>query len=318
MAELPELKSPVVAAIEAGWDSLPPDEERGYLGGSVIGQECERRLFYDFRWANPPEVFPARMLRLFQTGHVEEARIVEDLRRAGIKVRDVDPETGEQWLVTCANGHAGGHADGRVSGVPSAEATEHLLECKSHNDKSFKALKKDGVEKSKPVHYAQMQFYMHGLGLTRALYVAVNKNDDEIYAERVRYDAAFALRLVAKAERITTAHQAPPKLHDDPDAKMAWTCRSCPALAICHEGAFARRNCRTCLHSTPVEGGAWHCARYGRQLTIEEQRAGCASHLYLPDLVPGEQTDADPENETVTYTMPDGSAWIDGMQEAVS
>ena len=53
---------------------------------------------------------------------------------------------------------------------------------------------------------------MHHRGLTRALYVAVNKNDDELYAERVKYDAARALSLVAKAERIVAAHAAPAKL----------------------------------------------------------------------------------------------------------
>jgi hypothetical protein len=35
-------------------------------------------------------------------------------------------------------------------------------------------------------------------------------------------------------------------------------------------------------------------------------------HLFLPALVPGEQIDADPEAETVTYRLSDGTTWIDG------
>jgi len=170
MAEIPEIKSPVVEAIEASYQAEIASEERTYLGASILGDECERKLWYGFRWAFAPERFSGRMLRLFQTGHREEARIIEDLRRIpGAEVRDLDFETGAQWMVTFAGGHAGGHADGRMTGVPDAEAAEHLVEIKTHNDRSFKSLKKDGVEKAKPVHYAQMQIYMHGLGLTRAL-----------------------------------------------------------------------------------------------------------------------------------------------------
>lgn len=315
MAELPELKSPVVTAIEAAWAERN-DEQRTYLGASVLGGECERRLFYDFRWAHDPEKFDGRKRRLFAHGDVEERRIIEDLLAIGVIVSEVDPATGDQWAVRFANGHGGGHADGRLMGVPEAEKTEHLLEAKSHNDKSFKALKKDGVQKSKPVHYAQMQIYMHGLGLTRALYMATNKNDDEQYAERVKYDPAEAMRLMAKAERIVSAERAPPKLHDDPEAKMAWLCRSCPALGLCHQGEFARRNCRTCASASPVMDGKWRCERFGKELSIEEQKTGCAHHIYLPDLVPGEQIDARGDGyliASVTYKLLDGSVWIDGV-----
>lgn len=312
---MPELKSPIVEAIEAAWEARQ-DDQRTYLGASVLGNDCERQLWYDFRWAHPPKKFPGRMLRLFDTGHREEERIVADLRAIGVIVEDRDPSTGEQFAVVFADGHGGGHLDGECENVPGAEKTRHLLECKTHNDKSFKALKKDGVAKAKPTHYDQMQVYMHHRGLTRALYGAVNKNDDELYFERVKYDAARALSLVAKAERIVAAHTAPAKLHDDPDAKMAWQCRSCPALTVCHAGQPARRTCRTCLHATPAAGGAWTCGRFGRDLSADEQRVGCPSHLYLPSLVAGEQIDAETDDLSVTaviYATASGT-WCDGPE----
>ncbi len=313
MSELPEVKSPVVAAIEAAWAARNEDR-RTYLGASILGRECERQLFYDFRWAHAPERFEGRMLRLFATGQLEERRVIDDLLAIGAVVAEIDPATGDQWAVRFANGHGGGHADGRVTNVPGAEKTEHLLEVKSHNEKSFKALKKDGVEKSKPVHYAQMQVYMHGLGLTRALYVAVNKNDDELHAERIHYDGAAALKLIAKAERIVSAERAPTKLFDNPEEKMAWPCRYCPAIGVCHQGEFAERNCRTCLSSTPIDGGKWRCERHGKELTVEEQKAGCGSHRYLPSLVPGEQVMASGSGfdvTAVTYRLATGAEWSD-------
>ena len=46
-------------------------------------------------------------------------------------------------------------------------------------------------------------------------------------------------------------------------------------------------------------------------LARREQEAGCAAHLYIPDLVPGEQVDAG--EDWVSYRLPDGSAWRDGV-----
>lgn len=313
MATLPETQSQTAAAIEAAW--VPAQEVRDdrVLRGSAIGQECDRRLWYAFRWAHDPERHGGRQLRLFETGNIEEQRIVDDLRRIGCEVDDVDPATGHQFEVTFLGGHCTGHTDGLVRKVPEAPVTPHLLECKSHNDKSFKALKKDGVQKSKPMHYAQMQGYMHGRSLTRALYVAVNKNDDEIYTERLNYDPAYAGALIAKAERIITAARPPAKLHEDPAAKMAWACGYCPAKGVCHDGAFSRRTCRTCLHATPrLDGDArWTCERFGVDLDLETQAVGCPHHLFIPDLVPGEQVDADADAEVVVYQLRDGSEWRD-------
>jgi hypothetical protein len=312
----PELIPPTVAAIEAAVEAAARERrfEGSRISASSLGEECERRLWYAFRWVHDPEQFEGRILRLFDTGNVYEDRIVAWLRMAGMTVAAVDPETGEQFRVVFADRHASGRTDGEVIGVPEAPKTPHLLECKSHNDKSFAQLKKHGVEASKPVHYAQCQIYMHKRGLTRALYIGVNKNDDHLYVERIEYDPAEALRLEAKAERIVAADVPPRRLFDDPDERMAFKCRSCPALAVCHHRAFARRSCRTCIHSTPVDGGKWECALHG-ELSMETQAAGCPDHLYLPELVPGEQVDADEKAHTVTYTLDGGEAFVDGWRE---
>lgn len=309
---LEPVQSQTVAAIEAAYVQEHSEERRGYLGASVLGDPCERKLWYGFRWASPPEAFDGRMLRLFQTGHREEARLVEDLRRIGCDVLEGDPETGRQWAFAWADGHARGHLDGIVERLPEAPKTAHVLECKTHNDKSFKALVKSGVAEAKPVHWAQMQLGMWGRGLSRALYLAVNKNDDSLYSERVTYEPAAAAALAAKAERIVAAHHAPAKLHDDPTAKMAFACSFCPARGVCHDGQWAPRHCRTCLHATAVDSGGWSCARHNRALSLDDQRAGCAHHTYLPSLVPGEQVDADEALEWVEYQMPDGATWRDG------
>lgn len=294
------------------------DGERTYLGLSVIGRECDAQLWLGFRWAHEPEVFDGRKKRLFETGHLEEARVVADLDAIGVQIDEIDPETDEQFGVTCAGGHIRGHMDGIIrKGLREAPKTAHLFENKTHGAKSFAKLISLGVIKSKPDHYHQMQDYMHLKGLTRAFYVATCKDTDDIHPERVKYDPIFAAKSLARGERIVTSPTLPTRLHEDPTSKAAFACNWCPAKPVCHDGEFARRNCRTCLHATPtLDGDArWHCERHGRDLSKDDQKAGCGHHLYIPDLVPGKQVDASLEREEVSYVLRDGSTWVDGGKQ---
>lgn len=118
---------------------------------------------------------------------------------------------------------------------------------------------------------------------------------------------------MAKADRIKSAHVPPARISDDPAYYLCKAFR-CPSYDVCHGGEFALRNCRTCLHASPAANRTWHCARFDHDLTTDAQRAGCPHHLYLPGLVPGEQVDADPETETVTYQLADGGSWVDGAE----
>jgi CRISPR/Cas system-associated exonuclease Cas4 (RecB family) len=298
MPAIPESIPHTVEAIYRTYENQPA-YERSYLGASTFGTECDRAFWYSFRLAHEPEQLTGRKLRLFATGHREEERIIADLRSAGIEI------TGQQTKFSALGGHLKGHLDGIATKVPEAPKARHVLEVKTHNDKSFKALLKSGVAISKPGHYAQMQLYMHHTGIDRALYVAVNKNDDSLYVERVHYDKAAADRLIKRAERTINTDVAPSRME-------SFACAWCPAKAICLEGEFARRNCRTCVSATAIEGG-WRCEHWNKDLTFAEQLAGCDAHLYLPSLVPGEQIDADEEKRTITYRLTDGREMVDGV-----
>ena len=327
MATLPEQSQPTVDAI---YEAYEEDQESGFryhLGASLIGVECKRSLWYSFRWATISQ-FKGRMLRLFQTGHLAEARFVADLRRIGVTVHDheyIDPDKYaedydkpvKQIGVRDEFGHFGGSLDGMAVGFIEAPKTWHVCEFKTHNEKSFAKLKIEGVLKSKPRHYAQMQVYMHLIGATRSFYMAVNKNNDELYRERIEYDVDYAMRLIAKASEVVTSPTPPKKISNDP----SWSgCKGlgggayrCDHYDVCHGGAVPDRHCRSCLHSTPIEGGLWHCGlRDDWQLSREDQEKGCDKHLYIPGLIPAEQVDS--TGNTITYIYPDGTEWIDGKQ----
>jgi hypothetical protein len=159
-----------------------------------------------------------------------------------------------------------------------------------------------------------MQTYMHALKLKRALYVAVNKNTDEIYTERVAYDKAKALAVFATAELVVGAPEPLTKISTDP----SWfACKFCDHRAICQLGEVERleRNCRTCASSTPLPNGRWVCEHHGTDLDVEAQRAGCEDHLFIPALLkPWEPIAADEAKRIITYTTPDGQNITDTGQ----
>jgi len=295
------------------------EPNRPYLGASILGHFCDRFLWYNFRWC-VARTFEGRLYRLFETGNLAELRFVAELRAIGCTVHETN-ENGEQFAVHALGGHVSGHMDGCALGIPEAPKTWHVCEFKTHNDRSFKALVKDGVEASKPQHFVQMHVYMGLSGMTRALYLAVNKDTDELYAERVRYDAKIVAAVLARAERIIRANQAPERAAGRADD---YRCKFCDAYELCWGTSavavpIPKRTCRTCCHSTPEiddgQSARWTCARTHCNLSFDEQEAACGSHLLLPSLVSFAEP-ADAGDDWIEFAnASDGARWRHGAGE---
>ena len=272
MAIIPAEISTFNAIAEQSVSELP----RPYLGMSQIGHPCARYLWYYLHWAFR-ETHSSRVMRLFERGHREEPVVYKTLESVGIRILQT------QEALVGAYGHARGHSDGRIIGVHEAPKTEHLLEIKTHSDKSFKDLVRNGVQKSKPMHYAQMQRYMKASKLKRALYYAVNKNDDALYLERVRYDKEFAQNLCDKEANIIECELPPVRIGNAEHFQCKW----CAAYMICHFQGQVERNCRTCAHGALCDDGRWECENVQRnyvlppELSVEQQQKGC--NLYELD-----------------------------------
>lgn len=251
---------------------------RRHLGASVIGRKCARQIWYIFRWAKESR-HEARLLRLFDRGHLEEQRFIKWLRDAGIKVTDVDPETGEQLRISDCFGHFGGSLDSEVEGIPDLPPGEvAVAEFKTHNDKSFKNLQNRGVLSAKWEHYVQMQIYMHKRERRWALYMAVNKNDDDIYCELVAYRKEIAEEYLHRAARIIDAKEPPPRINESP----SWfECKWCDYNRICHYGEAPAKTCRTCAYAKIETEGRWVCGLNWITLDEEKQRAACEDYNLL-------------------------------------
>jgi len=297
------------------WEDNADNEFRPHLGASIIGRKCERQLYYSFRWAKTPS-FPGRVLKLFNRGHTEEERFVADLNSIGCNVMEFDAD-GNQWRFEDCKGHFGGSADGIIaSGVPEAPKSPHIVEMKTHSEKSFNDLVSKGVKESKHEHFIQMNTYMGLSGrkwgakfhIKRALYMAVNKNNDDLYCERIRFDPDIFEETMEKAEHIIFSDICPPPM---PQASAQWyECKFCDYYGVCHQKKFPEANCRTCVFSTPVKDGKWECSCKWHDednktiaLSGTDQKSGCGNHLYLPSLIDTWATPIDGTNESIVFEV---------------
>lgn len=250
------------------------DDHRKHLGASLIGKECAREAWYIFRWVKFA-AFDGRMLRLFERGHREEKQFLELLRGIGCQVWEVDPETGKQFRIYGVHGHYGGSLDsGGI--LPYLPDLPILMEFKTHNMKSFTNLVNKGVILAKPQHFAQMCSYGKHYKFRYGLYVAVNKNDDDIWIELIELDWNLAHDLDNKAQDIIEATFPPPRISNNP---AYYACKFCHLSGICHSNEPVEVNCRSCKCAVPVENGQWKCTRFDDIIPDSFIKTGCEYHV---------------------------------------
>ena len=249
---------------------------RSHLGASLIGRDCAFELWLGYRWVEKA-TFNERILRLFNRGHLEEARFLAMLISAGIEVW-YETETGGQFKFSDIDGHFGSSLDGIVI-VPDLNEAAYA-EFKTHGDKSFKKLQKEGVQNSTYEHYVQMQICMDAYDLKYGVYFAVNKNDDDLHIEIVKLDKEVVKAYRTRARGIIYAQEAPPRISN----KSSWyQCKFCNKKDVCHNKAKPDINCRTCALAHPTKTG-WSCSRSRPELQ-DSPELGCEEHIYHPSLL---------------------------------
>jgi hypothetical protein len=236
-----------------------------------MANPCMRAMWFKYRWARITD-FPRRIIRIFDLGSACEEIVKKDLIDLGLVITDEQKEV-PGWI-----GHIWGFIDGIIMNVPEAPKTPHLWENKSMNDRIFKTVVKKGVKKAKFDHYIQMQMYMGELGLTRALYTAINKNDSEIYPERVYFSKTEFKEFKSRAREVIGYEDAPPNLLQVANKPP---CQWCDFSPICYDGEPMLMSCRTCKRVDIEENGKWSCNLHNKFLTIKEQEAGCSSYRPL-------------------------------------
>lgn len=162
----------------------------------------------------------------------------------------------------------------------------HVGEIKSASQTDFNAVQERGVKKKKPLWYGQIQMYMYKRSRDRGVVFVECKNDQQRHYERVNFEYDYAAQLEVKAERIAFAMQPPVRIPLTSDDRMCMWCRA-KDWCWAKKHVDIPRTCRSCTHVEPISGGKWVCNRVpacARELSRDEQEAGCDSYLVLPEL----------------------------------
>lgn len=252
---------------------------RKHLGASLLGKKCSRALWYTFRWVTAERI-SGRILRLYNRGHLEEGRLVALLEMIGCTVYQFD-ENGDQYRISGHGGHYGGGLDCVLVGIPEMPGIPVLGEFKTHGDKSFKKLQADGLYESKFEHYTQMVQYMGEHQLSHGLYLACNKNDDDLYGEIIAYDEGVHKGAAKRASFIIEAEHPPQRISK---TSTWYECKFCTHHAVCWQRAAPDVNCRTCAFSIPSPEGGWWCRKHGAPLDKAAQLRACADYTLKEEM----------------------------------
>jgi hypothetical protein len=213
--------------------------KRNYLGASRLGAECSRALQYEFMGRDPAH--SAKVLRIFEAGHLFEELVIQWLRLADLEILTKDTN-GNQFAFSAASGRIAGHIDGVVIAAPSALGITcpALFEAKSMNNKSWQETVKKGIVLSKPTYAAQIALYQaymeslfSGISQNPCLFTAINKDTSELYHELVLFDGELAQRISDKAVNIIRATEAGELLPRGFVSSNVYSCKICPHKEEC-------------------------------------------------------------------------------------
>jgi len=313
MVKLPEIEDQTLKAVDAALEAEQESRPRNYLGASAIGDVCDRKLWLNFRWVKRGFI-EAAGLRRINDGHRGELVVADMLRKVAGLDLSTEKEPGVQHSFEALGGHFRGNCDGLLTGLIQDPDTLYVWECKVINDIKYKKLvslkmksEKDALKNWDYVYYAQAQIYMHFFNAPKHYLTAGSSGVRDITSVVTEYDQGEAEKFIEKANRIIFAPRPAGKISSDP----AWhECKYCSFHSMCHEDDMPRhKSCRTCLHSSPLKTGGWKCEFHKKDLTQEDQTNGCEHHLFVPDLIPGEQINSGPN--WVEYALKGGVVWID-------
>lgn len=220
------------------WKSLveKPQKERRYIGASIVGHPCDRRIWLEWKRLVDPRQYQdeekiGQKLEIFQRGNEEEEIFIKKLHDAGYIVKD------RQWEFSVYDGKLQGHCDGVIV---DDEGYEYIFEFKTMKDSTFKRAAKEGIQKTNPNYITQIQLYMNFKdlktkdGLNRALIICQNKDRDYQRLQEFHViNPQLILGTQARVERIISYADDMPGRLCAPE-KPSYICKMCDYFKFCY------------------------------------------------------------------------------------
>ncbi len=210
-----EIKSAIIANAS--------QEERKYIGASLIGRQCNREIWYRYHGIEGESITP-RTLVTFEIGHRLEEMLIDYIKLTGIPIEE--PCESNNWLAVkdADIAYFSGHMDAVIN-------HDSVLEIKTTNKAGFSRFLNEGLRSWSSSYYSQLQAYMGMSGLEKGVLFALNKDTSEFHCEWVEYDDIFYHELRIKALAIASIDEPPAKLNKNP---TFYICNRCQFKSICH------------------------------------------------------------------------------------
>jgi hypothetical protein len=207
---------------------------KGRIRLSSVGR-CQRQTAYAFHGIEKSgKEIDARAKVVFWTGDLTELTVVNLAKLAGVNV----VATGLQQLkiqLPVNGSMISGHPDGIVF----EDKGVYLLEVKSMSSFSYKKFEDGVIDET---YIAQVNAYMEALGLSRCIFIALNK-DSGVLMERVIDKDPNVVNKIRETIK-TILHSTPESLPEapkeyGPDVKgfYAWQCLYCAYWKRCRPNA---------------------------------------------------------------------------------
>jgi len=211
--------------------------EMSHLKVSTIGGNCLKKIQLEYKGAEP--TYSDYILKAFEDGNMHEPSIIRWFEQ---KYNTIVGFKGENQLVLRIRDYLIGHPDGYIPNLPE-DKNSYLIECKALRQRAVFELRSQGLQKSHPHYYTQVQLYMYGMlqegyPLVGCYFVARNKEkfingEYDTYVEIVPYNEEFVaatLQEIDKKYALIVSKEIEAPMHPNEN----WECRYCGYLHICH------------------------------------------------------------------------------------
>lgn len=203
------------------------------LRASRLGHSCNRHLWYSMMGCQ--EEISEKSQLIFDIGKSLEPVIIQYLRNNSYSVKR-NPLNGSNSELSLNLNVNGDFISAHPDCVISREDTggNILVDIKTMNDHSFRALKHDGTKKACPQYFAQVHIYAEALRhinihVSKLGIVALNKNNAEVFIDIFDFEQDTLNALIERAEFIFNCNEAP----EQGSNFQEWCCGYCGYSPIC-------------------------------------------------------------------------------------
>ena len=193
---------------------------REYIGASIIGHPCSRKIWYEYN-NYPAKEFTPELLMTFEIG-----RILEQ----ALKVHLINFNDNCEYKLTQTMESENKEIKGTPDAIMSFDDENYIIEIKTANNASFNQFVSHGLRAWRPQYYAQLNCYLGMSRIQKGILLCINKDNSKLREEQIEFNESYYKTLLLKAQSIKAATEPPNRIAETP---LHPICRMCPYKTTC-------------------------------------------------------------------------------------